>query len=585
MKQLLIVTIAIALFASTAFAANFAPTPLRLSAPETINYDTGTPGDLSFDLSVTGKQATVVFLVFTKGQADNILDIQNGYLGWHYVHKIDTCIFESAPFTVDIGTNAVTWDGKDDAGNAVPNEEYTYYLAGFDHVSTREKAEGTASGSLKGSFFQEIGEDGSALANPIFCKKFSRWTLGSDPAEAALMETTSIVRPEGWKGSNSGYFNQPDDFDYIYTSGLNTDAATGTLWKWKWVPGGDAELQTGWAESGYVTYPYGTSTYGQAVSLADGGYCVLSPFNYKTGEVGVEHTVIEYIDGYVEGNIDDTRFWGDINDLNAQAQANGGVDTSSFRNGYSVLGTSKACQCEIINITRWLEQDPEDYILYVNDNGDYIFDHNEQPDSATPWVCNDFNVGPYRYSNVADANLFYFGSTQGLGSVTFGLLAPDGTGIGYMACAGEIADGRKQGLAVCDNGTIFDGLYTSLPAAENTAVDGLYYIGYDSIKGTLKIGPVAVDNAEPSGFSVAQNSPNPFNPTTAINYSLARDGNVTLDIFNVAGQKVDTIVKNEFRSAGPNSAIWDASGFSAGVYFYTVKSGSFSKTMKMTLLK
>lgn len=584
MKQLLIVTIAIVLFASTAFAANFAPTPLRLSAPEIIYYDTVTPGDLSFDLSVTGKQATVVFLVFTKGQADNILDIQNGFLGWHYVHKIDTCIFESAPFTVDLGTNAVTWDGKDDDGNTVPDEEYTYYIAGFDHVTMREMSEGETDSSLKGNFIQEVDESGAALPNPIICRKFSRWTLGSDPAEAALTETSKINRPEGWKGSNSGYFNQPDDFDYIYTAGINTDAATGALMKWKWVPGGDAELQTGWAESGFVTYPYGTSTYGQAVSLADGGYCVLSPMNYKTGEVGVEHTVVEYVDGYIEGNIDDTRFWGDINDLNSGAQANGGVDTSSWRNGYSVLGTSKACQAQIINITRWLEQDPEDYILWVNDNGDYILDHNEQPDSATPWVCNDFNVGPYRYSNYADDNLFYYGSLQGAGAVTFGLLAPDGTGIGYMTAAGEVSAGSKRGVVVCDNGSIFDGLYTSKVVGEAN-VAGLYYIGCESIKGTLSLGPVAVDNAEPSGFSVAQNSPNPFNPTTAINYSLARDGNVTLDIFNVAGQKIDTIVKNEFRSAGPNSAIWDASGFSAGVYFYTVKSGSFSKTMKMTLLK
>jgi len=56
-----------------------------------------------------------------------------------------------------------------------------------------------------------------------------------------------------------------------------------------------------------------------------------------------------------------------------------------------------------------------------------------------------------------------------------------------------------------------------------------------------------------------------------------------LSIF-IVGQKVATIA-NEFMSAGSHSVIWDASGFSAGVYFYTVKSGEFSRTMKMTLLR
>ena len=94
---------------------------------------------------------------------------------------------------------------------------------------------------------------------------------------------------------------------------------------------------------------------------------------------------------------------------------------------------------------------------------------------------------------------------------------------------------------------------------------------------------VSVDE-DASAFAVAQNSPNPFNPTTTINFSIVEAGNVSIDVFNVAGQKVDTIA-NEFMSSGSQSVVWDASGFSAGIYFYTVKSGDITKTMKMTLLK
>ena len=96
--------------------------------------------------------------------------------------------------------------------------------------------------------------------------------------------------------------------------------------------------------------------------------------------------------------------------------------------------------------------------------------------------------------------------------------------------------------------------------------------------------PVGVAEDSPGAFEVAQNSPNPFNPTTSIGFVIPEAGNVTIDIFNVAGQKVDTVA-SKFMNAGNHSVVFDATGYSAGVYFYTVRSGDFSKTMKMTLLK
>ncbi|MFC1574049.1 T9SS type A sorting domain-containing protein, partial [Candidatus Latescibacterota bacterium] len=95
---------------------------------------------------------------------------------------------------------------------------------------------------------------------------------------------------------------------------------------------------------------------------------------------------------------------------------------------------------------------------------------------------------------------------------------------------------------------------------------------------------VDVSEDSPAAFAVDQNSPNPFNPTTSISFKLTEAGNVSVEVFNVAGQKIDTVA-NEFMSSGSHSVTWNASGFSAGIYFYTVKSGDFSRTMKMTLLK
>jgi hypothetical protein len=94
----------------------------------------------------------------------------------------------------------------------------------------------------------------------------------------------------------------------------------------------------------------------------------------------------------------------------------------------------------------------------------------------------------------------------------------------------------------------------------------------------------ALSGCAPKLFSVAQNVPNPFNSTTVITFTIAKAGHVTIDVFNVTGHKVDTVA-NASMSAGSHSVTWNASKFSAGVYFYTVKSGEFSKTMKMTLSK
>ena len=115
-------------------------------------------------------------------------------------------------------------------------------------------------------------------------------------------------------------------------------------------------------------------------------------------------------------------------------------------------------------------------------------------------------------------------------------------------------------------------------------VDKTTFCAFDSIHSIITSKPIAVEEEGQSAFSVDQNSPNPFNPATSISFSIAEAGNVTVDIFNVAGQKVDTLA-NDFMDAGKHSVVWDASGFSNGVYFYTVKSGDFSRTMKMTLLK
>ncbi|GAB5409787.1 MAG: hypothetical protein BalsKO_21520 [Balneolaceae bacterium] len=100
------------------------------------------------------------------------------------------------------------------------------------------------------------------------------------------------------------------------------------------------------------------------------------------------------------------------------------------------------------------------------------------------------------------------------------------------------------------------------------------------------LGPVS--NEDESGivkkFSLDQNYPNPFNPTTSINYSIAKNGLVTLTVYNLQGQTVAELV-NESKSEGQYSVTWNASNVASGIYYYRLQSNENVLTQKMMLIK
>ncbi len=95
---------------------------------------------------------------------------------------------------------------------------------------------------------------------------------------------------------------------------------------------------------------------------------------------------------------------------------------------------------------------------------------------------------------------------------------------------------------------------------------------------------IEVDLGTPTKFELAQNFPNPFNPETAIRFTLPTAGNVRLTIYNLLGQEVKSLV-NAFKEAGTHIINFNASEFNSGVYIYKLEANGITQTRKMTLIK
>jgi len=96
-------------------------------------------------------------------------------------------------------------------------------------------------------------------------------------------------------------------------------------------------------------------------------------------------------------------------------------------------------------------------------------------------------------------------------------------------------------------------------------------------------------SVSPRYFKLHDNYPNPFNPTTKIHYDLPKNSFVSIDIYDVTGNKIKSLV-NSVQDAGYRSVYWDATNnlgqsVSAGMYIYTVNAGEFRTTSKMALIK
>ncbi len=119
-------------------------------------------------------------------------------------------------------------------------------------------------------------------------------------------------------------------------------------------------------------------------------------------------------------------------------------------------------------------------------------------------------------------------------------------------------------------------------ATGNTGV--LKHWSMKVILSTNPLGFTNLNNGIPVKFSLSQNYPNPFNPATSFEFSVPQKSFVNLEIFDVLGRKIETLINGELKP-GTYKTEWNASKYPSGVYFYRLVAGNISETKKMILLK
>ena len=141
-----------------------------------------------------------------------------------------------------------------------------------------------------------------------------------------------------------------------------------------------------------------------------------------------------------------------------------------------------------------------------------------------------------------------------------------------------------------------------IPTQPSTQVPVYYYVkafgqlaesNYESgptntvsvnVRGGFEKSNINIETNLPAEYGLNQNFPNPFNPSTTINYSIKDEGFVSLIVFDILGREVSTLVK-ENKQAGLYNVVFDASELTSGVYIYTLNVNGYYKSHKMILTK
>jgi hypothetical protein len=225
-------------------------------------------------------------------------------------------------------------------------------------------------------------------------------------------------------------------------------------------------------------------------------------------------------------------------------------------------------------------------------------------DPANPVLVGNYDTPAYLASDFFVSDAYAYVATNYYGLQIFDISVPSNpTPFGSFSAPDNalsvfvsgnyayVAD-RYSGLQVIDisnpSNPTFAGSYDTPGYARDVFVEDRYVYLADGgsliiLRFNTQTGVKAGDNY-PKELSFNQNYPNPFNESTIIEYSLTTLSDVTIEIFDILGNRVETLFSGR-QTAGKHRAVWNAENFSTGAYFYRVQSGEIAESQKMILIK
>jgi hypothetical protein len=221
----------------------------------------------------------------------------------------------------------------------------------------------------------------------------------------------------------------------------------------------------------------------------------------------------------------------------------------------------------------------------------------------------DSTIGGYQFDFLSDGSLTVTGASGGASAAFDGITTGNNVVLAFSFGGTSLPESGEYVHLVTLSATVnngFDGDSVVLEAVDNCTTESncdSRLIVSDSTGGALESdfheaswtvgsnwdGTLDNDIVNPIEFSLSDNYPNPFNPSTTIEFSVAEPSFVNLSVFDASGRLVKTLV-SESKAADSYSVSWDGTNdsgvsVSAGMYLYKVDAGSFVETKKMLLVK
>jgi serine protease len=339
-----------------------------------------------------------------------------------------------------------------------------------------------------------------------------------------------------------------------------TDASSNgpTSWSWNFGDGGTSTVQN----PSHVYTTAGSYTVALTATNAYGSNTLT-----KTGYVTVTTPPAQQCDDFADGN---TTGWtngtGTWSATSFYLRGNSTTTNAKLTSPFGTFSTATITSDVRLNTGRTQRKariifgytDANNYRFVEFDDVSHrvnIYERTNGTNAVRAYVSYTFTSGTWYATTVlaaADGNVTVKIGTTSVKTYKFAAVRSGLVGVGYNN-------------SNCD----FDNYCVSSAVA---ASDGYVVLGDDSVPAIL-----------PEGFGL-QNYPNPFNPTTDIEFTLPTSGMVTLEVFNVVGQKVRTLVDQSL-SSGTHRFTFDAANLSSGVYFYRLAFGERVESRKMLLLK